>query len=366
MVIALRHIFLSLLLVMYSFSTVSAEKTLIRPGDQLPEMRLFTPTAVADREYLRLPDNKTFTPSQIKADVLLVELINVHCPHCRMQVPAYNELFDMIEANPETQGKIKMLGLAVGNLDWEVEDFREYFRIDFPILADSNFTAWRAIGGRATPLTIYVRQTQSGQPGIVTGIHQGLNSKYQHIYQHLIQIAATSPAEHLQMVRPTDKQQASIPPILSDVELEFEVRTAFTRLGTIESFSELFMRSERKVYTAQLLQGQVSERFFAEVTSRPSVCDICHDVHFIYLFDSSARVVGFKPLQLTKWGNVNWDENDVKTMRKNIVGKYLTMPQPFDPKLDAITSATITSAIIFDSLAQGNELIQELRAQGLM
>jgi len=102
------------------------------------------------------------------------------------------------------------------------------------------------------------------------------------------------------------------------------------------------------------------------VTSRSSVCDICHDVHFIYLFDRSTKLIGFEPLQLTKYGNINWGEREVEIMRKKVLGRYLAMPQPFDPKLDAITSATMTSAIIFDSLAQGEELIRELRSQGLM
>ncbi|RME36934.1 MAG: hypothetical protein D6794_07785, partial [Deltaproteobacteria bacterium] len=106
-------------------------------------------------------------------------------------------------------------------------------------------------------------------------------------------------------------------------------------------------------------------RLFAEVTSRQSICDICHDVHFIYVFDSQARVVAFEPIQLTKWGNVNWDSTEVERMRKKVVGSTLTAPPVFDPKVDAVTSATMTSAIIFDSLAQGESLLRELEQKGL-
>ena len=42
----------------------------------------------------------------------------------------------------------------------------------------------------------------------------------------------------------------------------------------------------------------------------------------------------------------------------------LTAPRPFDPKVDAVTSATISSAIIFDSIAQGQALLEELRNKG--
>lgn len=363
----LRHIFFGLLLLsLQIFNSAHAEPQPIRPGDLFPELNLTTPTAVLDREYLQLSADKIFTPSQIKADLLLVELLNVHCPHCQMQTPAYNELFKLIEANPETQGKIKMLGVAVGNLGREVEGFRQNYHIEFPILADPNFAAWRAIGGSSTPLTIYVRQDKPGQPGIVTGIHRGLNTQYQKLYQRLVKMAKQDPAKLRQKAREVVERYQRVQPILSDPELEFRVRSALTHFGRIEAFSKLALLSGRQVYTALIRQGRNQQRLFAEVTSRSSVCDICHDVHFIYLFDRSTRLIGFEPLQLTKYGNVNWNAHEVKTMREKVLGKYLTMPQPFDPKLDAISSATMTSAIIFDSLAQGEVLIRELRAQGLM
>jgi hypothetical protein len=36
----------------------------------------------------------------------------------------------------------------------------------------------------------------------------------------------------------------------------------------------------------------------------------------------------------------------------------------FDPKVDAVTSATMTSAIIFDNFDQGQQLLDELREAG--
>ena len=73
------------------------------------------------------------------------------------------------------------------------------------------------------------------------------------------------------------------------MQLEYRVRTAFTRVGTIEQFDKLSLVSRRQVYRALIRQGQTRQWLFAEVTSRSSVCDICHDVHFIYLFDRSTR-----------------------------------------------------------------------------
>lgn len=366
MLVRPNRLFFVLSLILLLFSNAAAEQAPIRPGDPFPELRLNAPPTEEERAYLQLGVEKIFTPSQVKGELLLIELLNVHCPHCQMQAPSYNELFKRIEANPETRGKIKMLGFAAGNLPQEVEDFRQNYRVDFPIIADPGFAAWRAIGGSATPFTLYVRQTEPGQAGIVTGIHRGLNTHYAELYQQLIAMAATDPADLHQQAQEIDVNRQIVPPGLTDRQLEYRVRTAFTAFGMIEDFSRLSLLSGRRVYSAMLRRGESRERLFAEVASRTSVCDICHDVHFIYLFDASTRVLGFEPLQLTKYGNVNWNASEVKTMRDRVVGRFLSMPRPFDPSIDAISSATMTSAIIFDSLAQGDTLIKELHAQGLM
>ena len=45
--------------------------------------------------------------------ITLVELLNVLCPRCRKQTKPYTELYAMLEADPATRGRIKMLGVAV-------------------------------------------------------------------------------------------------------------------------------------------------------------------------------------------------------------------------------------------------------------
>lgn len=79
-----------------------------------------------------------------------------------------------------------------------------------------------------------------------------------------------------------------------------------------------------------------------------------HHKHFIF------------PLQLTKWGNKKWTLNDVLKMRRKLVGSHLTSPPSFDAEVDAISSATITSAVIFDSFGQGKSLLQELSEKGYL
>lgn len=356
-----------LLAVFFLAGTAAAQKNeIVAFGDPFPEIRLPAPTEPAAREYLGIPEGEFFTPSQIRAGVLLVEILNVHCPHCQMQTASFNELYNLIEQNAETRGRIKMLGIAVGNLPEEVQTFTQRYQVAFPVFADPRFQAHRAIGGSATPFTILVRQDHPGHPGVVAATHLGLDTHYERIYTELQRLTGVDVTALRQQGQAAERVRQAITPLFTEKELEYRVRSAFTTTGgSIADFARLDLRSGRRVYTVLMRRPDHVVRLFAEVTSRPSVCDICHDVHFIYLFDTDGKVLGFEPLQLTKYGNVNWNAADLEKMRRRVVGRRLTLPHAFDPRVDAVTSATITSAIIFDSLEQGQALLQELREQGL-
>lgn len=57
-------------------------------GDSFPELRLKAPVEQAARNYLGLGKAADFSLSQLGGELVLVELLNVHCPHCQMQTPS--------------------------------------------------------------------------------------------------------------------------------------------------------------------------------------------------------------------------------------------------------------------------------------
>jgi len=69
---------------------------------------------------------------------------------------------------------------------------------------------------------------------------------------------------------------------------------------------------------------------------------------------------------LTKKGNKAWNDDDIVKMRKRLLGESISQRLLFNPEVDAVSSATITSAIIFDSLSQGASLLKELEKMGLI
>jgi len=334
-------------------------------GHPFPEAQLSLTDDPESNHYLGISNPDNFTLSKIRGKLVLVEFLNVHCPHCQMQAPSYNELFKDIEAAKESRDKIKMIGIAVGNLPYEVAAFRDAYQVQFPVVADTDFSIWRAVQGEATPYSVYVRQTEPGKPGIVAGTHLGLNTRYQALQNELVRLADTSPESLVAQADQAAEKRHAIARLFSDTELEYRVRNAFVGTGgNILNFAKLSLPSGRQVYAAQLQSGDRQRLLFAEVVSRQSVCDICHDVHFIYIFDIHGQIFGFDSLQLTKYGNVNWNSGEISSMRSKLLGKSLTQQHRFNPQVDAISSATITSAIIFDSLNQGKTLLEELHEKG--
>jgi hypothetical protein len=315
----------------------SQEKPLIKAGDYFPEIPLQTPSNSAERIYLGLPEGKTFTFKEIKAELVLVEMLSVYCASCQSQAPSYNKLYDLIEKDPKSKGRIKMLGIAVGNGDLEIADFRQRYKIPYPIVPDPQFIIHAATGGSRTPFSIFVRQDSSAGKGLVADTHLGTDHEYERLFEHLAALTSMDLAAIRKKGRTVEAKIVHVEPILSEGELQ----------GVIE-------------------EGGKAERFFAEVVSRPSACDVCHDLHFIYVFDVAGKVLRFVPLQVTKYENEEFDDDDLGKIRSRIVGKHLSNTFIFDPKVDAVSSATITSALIFDSFSKGKALMEELKEKGLI
>jgi len=61
-----------------------------------------------------------------------------------------------------------------------------------------------------------------------------------------------------------------------------------------------------------------------------------------------------------------WTAEDVDIMRQRLKGRFIFTPFYFNPQLDAVTSATITSAVIFDGLSKGKEVFDFLKQEGLI
>jgi hypothetical protein len=151
-------------------------------------------------------------------------------------------------------------------------------------------------------------------------------------------------------------------PPISDEELLKKIRAEMAVSGGVVEEIRRIPPEDEYLYAGKA-KGE-EKRLFAKVVSWPPVCDICHDIHFIYLFDQEANITDFIPLHLTKYGNRVWSESDIEAMKSRLVGRSLLQPFEFNRDVDAVTRATITSVVIFQRLSKGKEIYTMLMKQG--
>lgn len=368
-----RSLFLLSFLVMVLYCSglvpdLRAQQQLIQAGNVFPEVKLKTPPVVKDRAYLGVPAGKEFAVKDINAKVILVEIMNVYCVSCQNQAPIYNKLFSLINSDPKTRKQIKIIGVAAGNNEEEIKIFRDHFQVLFPIIPDPQYKLHAAIGGSPTPFSIFVRRESKDKPVLVEGTHLGYDENYPKLFEQLKGLINKNLADIAKIGEKPPVITLKPKPPFSEEEIQTRIKTVFTRAGgQLTGFEKIQLSQGREIYTGIVVrEGQGKKRFFAQIISELPTCDVCHDVHFIYTFEESGKILDFIPLQLSKYGNIPWSDADVVKISQKILGRYIYNPFSFNGRVDAVTSATITSAAIFKGLNEGQIIFKELKERGLI
>ena len=355
----------AILLCVIPVENIQAGKS-ISAGETFPEVMLPAPLELEQCRYLGIPTEQPFTFRQIDGRVVLIEVLNVHCPHCQKQTAPYNRLYRMIEADPETRGKIKMVGVAVANDAEAIDDFVVIYSVAFPIVSDRNFKLHSAVQAGETPFSLYAMRDSTADPFVVAGSHLGSDDKMEELFVYLKDLLLTHTSEFTSLPKEEVVAEVLEPP-QSRAEITKLVTAAFARQGIlVDAVTEINLPSGRNIFTVTVEKGGALQPLYVEVASRSAICDVCHSVHFFYVFDHSGLIVDFVPLSLTKYGNVEWNQDEVDFFRSRVVGRQLTGGWEFDSKVDSVSSATMTSAIIFDDLNHGGKLLEELRREKIL
>ncbi len=145
-------------------------KTLAGPpsaGGTLPDFTLPSPGSRAERVYLGLGSGKNLKVTDIKARVVLIEILSMYCPFCQKDAPIVNKLYEAIEGDPGLQGKIKLVGIGVGNSAYELEVFRKRYSVPFPLFSDADFTLHKLLGETRTPYFFAVQINEDGSHRVI-------------------------------------------------------------------------------------------------------------------------------------------------------------------------------------------------------
>ncbi|SEM53437.1 Peroxiredoxin [Syntrophus gentianae] len=139
----------------------------------LPEFELAIPQDAAERNYLGLSrglpflGKGTFKMTQIKGDVVILEIFSMYCPYCQAEAPNVKALYEKIEKTASLRGRIKMIGIGAGNNAYEVDTFKKKYQIPFPLFSDGDFVLHKKFGEVRTPYFIVFQNYPNGSYRIV-------------------------------------------------------------------------------------------------------------------------------------------------------------------------------------------------------
>lgn len=350
------------------FSFGQGTQKVARSGDLFPPHTFPPPISSEDRSYFGVIEEKPFTFGDIQADLIVLELLNIYCTSCQKQAPIYNEVFDLVGRDPITRGKVKWMGVGVGNNAREVAFFRKEKRIPFPILSDLHFDLYQAIGGPGgirTPLTLLIRKDEKGR-GIVIDSHMGFRGNKEELLDEIkaalqYDLAYLRIEKGKRVVLPVTEK---LKPPISDEELLKKIKEGMPPPGGVVGEIRRIPPEEQYLYMGRVEANAEKKYYFAKAVSWPPLCDICHDIHFIYVFDGEAKITNLIPIRLPKEYNRAWDERDIEAMKKRLIGRSLLKPFEFNRDVDAVSGATITSVVIFHRLNEGKKAYTWLMKQG--
>ncbi|MBU1398496.1 MAG: TlpA disulfide reductase family protein [Pseudomonadota bacterium] len=123
-----------------------------KKGDSLAAIKLQPPAAEKERVYLGITKH-AFRLPDIRSKLLFLEIIGVYCPACYRQAPIFNNLYNRIEKS-SLKGKVKMLALAAGGNQMEIQYLNEQKQYSFPIVPDPSFEVHKLLGEPRTPFIL--------------------------------------------------------------------------------------------------------------------------------------------------------------------------------------------------------------------
>jgi len=367
---------ISLLFLTLSFGPASAKEKgrIITAGDFFPEFSFPMTLSRGDIEYLGLPTKflgfmkgDTFFLKDIKADLIVAEYMNKYCFSCQLQAPVLNQAFEAVGKDPQLQGKVKFLAIGAGNNQTEVDSFKAEKKIAFPIISDPKFLAYEAIGDPgATPFTLFLRKTDTGL--VVARAKIGLTRDPEVILKQIRDALRADWATLAKQQKDSSFQEAKGKKLFlrynEDELLKKAQESMLSPKWKVLKVAKVKLPDDEEIYVGEIQVGAQKSNLFAKLASRAPTCDICHATHFFFTFNDKGMIINFLPLQVTKVDNASWDAKEMEKMKGRLVGRSILQPTDFDPQVDSISSATMTSALIVDSVNKAKSLYDGLKGKG--
>lgn len=284
----------------------------------------------------------------IKSEMLVVELFNRFCFSCLRQA---EELQNYYTALKETGlfGRVRVLAVGIGNSAEDLRNFKSLVATSYPSSPDQAFEFYYGLGDlESAPVTLFLKKT--GDKWLVADALMGVHGAVE-------MLAATRVIlDNMQGKMPAlDLSAKAKRTVITDAEKVEFARAAFEKAGLKDASPRLIEAGGMDVYEAADKEGKPLG-LYAVVARRRPVCDLCHESVFAFALDGQGVIKAFLPIYLTKFGNEVWSGADEKFMEGKLLGRPATA-LVFKSDVDAVTSATMSSSLVFDEARRAGEII---------
>lgn len=120
-----------------------------------PDFDLTGKLTPGQQNYLGV-ETDTIKLTDIKADYVFIEGYSMYCPICQRDAPGINELYEAVKSS-DPEGKIKIIGIALGNTPLEASFYAKKYNVEFPIFTDENYAIHEGLGNVGTPVFYIVK-----------------------------------------------------------------------------------------------------------------------------------------------------------------------------------------------------------------
>ncbi|PLX43751.1 MAG: hypothetical protein C0609_07505 [Deltaproteobacteria bacterium] len=325
-------------------------------GDTLPNITIYGLADYKDYEtLLGRTDTGSFDLGLVEGEVLVLELFNRFCMSCWEQAPIMESIWERL-GEENLRGRVKLLGLAEGNTESGVLQFKEEKGLTYPLGADPSFSALDTIGDSAgTPLTLLLKRV--GDVWELAYFHIGVLEE-EALYAGIESLLAGE-AVSIKVEQGIPAFIEEEPEELFEAQQREEVEILFTRIrgGEVTKAERVEGLDAFLLFRAYDGEGNPLD-LYGRVAKRRPVCDLCHTNVFVFAFDSEGRVRGFDVLYATKLANDKWSAEDTRSFESRLIAKDKVI---FNPDTDAVTTATMSSSLMYDEVRRTLAALPELK-----
>jgi peroxiredoxin len=342
--------FVLLAAVLYGrLAAASDTELVVKPGGVFPDLEVQGLLAPGDYAALGLSGREGgFRLTDVPGELLILEFFNRYCLTCWRQAPQF-ESFLRLAGPGGIEGRARILSVGSGNSAKELAQFRAEHKVTYPLAPDPWFDLYNELGEPGgTPFTVFLRR--NGAQWILVDHHVGFFGDVE-----LLARARTILKDPEALPPPAaEGERAALAADDSSQAAEFLSKVA----GRPVAAREIQLPAAGRVYQA-VADGAPLD-LFARVATRTPVCDLCHPIRFAFAFGEDGNLRAFEPLYVTKMGNMPWSEEDRSKFTSRLSAKRM-FEIDFDPDVDAVTSATMSSALIYDEVRRTASQIKDFR-----